>query len=225
MANIQFQGPAGRIEGKYHKSDQPRAPLALILHPHPKFGGTMNNKVVYALFNACKRRGFSVLRFNFRGVGLSEGDYDNGVGELADAAAAMDWLQNMNKDSQDCWVVGFSFGSWIGMQLLMRRPEIQGFISVAPPANMFDFNFLTPCPSSGLIVNGSDDKIVPPGYVSQLAQKLHVQKRISVQHTIVDDAGHFFDNQLEELTQICEEYLMKRKVGVSNNFLSELGID
>ncbi|MFT6072059.1 MAG: alpha/beta superfamily hydrolase [Alphaproteobacteria bacterium] len=225
MVNIQFQGPAGRIEGRYYKSDQARAPLALILHPHPKFGGTMNNKVVYTLFNTLKKRGFSVLRFNFRGVGMSEGEYDNGVGELADAASAMDWLQNANKDSQECWVVGFSFGAWISMQLLMRRPEIQSFISVAPPANMFDFNFLAPCPSSGLIINGADDKIVPPGYVKQLADKLKIQKRITIEHTIIEDAGHFFEDQLDELSDQCDEYLVSRKAGAGNNFLTELGID
>jgi hypothetical protein len=225
MVNIQFQGPAGRIEGRYHRATQSRAPLALVLHPHPRFGGTMNNKVVYTLFNALKQRGFSVLRFNFRGVGMSEGEYDNGVGELADAAAAMDWLQNANKDSQECWVVGFSFGSWIGMQLLMRRPEIQSFISVAPPANMFDFNFLSPCPASGLIINGSDDKIVPAGYVKQLYDKLRIQKRITVEHKIIEDAGHFFEGQLNDLNEVCEEYLVQRKAGVGNNFLTELGID
>jgi hypothetical protein len=225
MANVQFQGPDGRIEGRYHKSDQSRAPLALVMHPHPKFGGTMNNKVVYTIFDAFKKRGFSVLRFNFRGVGMSEGEYDNGIGELSDAAAAMDWLQNANKDSHECWVAGFSFGAWISMQLLMRRPEIQGFISVAPPTNMFDFNFLAPCPSSGLIVNGSDDKIVPPGYVKHLADKLRIQKRIVVEHKIVDDAGHFFEGQLDELTHHCNDYLIRRKAGAGNNFLSELGID
>ncbi|MEM6603874.1 MAG: alpha/beta hydrolase [Pseudomonadota bacterium] len=225
MSNVQFQGPAGRIEGRYVKSDIPNAPIALILHPHPKFGGTMNNKVVYNLFDTFRKQGFSVLRFNFRGVGMSDGEYDNGIGELSDAASAMDWLQNMNKDSNECWVAGFSFGSWIGMQLLMRRPEIQGFISVAPPANMFDFNFLAPCPSSGLIVSGTDDKIVPHNYVVKLYEKLKIQKRITVEHNIIEDAGHFFDGHLDILSEVCVDYLKSRRVGVGNNFLAELGIE
>ena len=225
MANVQFQGPAGRIEGRYVKSEIGGAPLALILHPHPKFGGTMNNKVVYNLFDTFRKQGFSVLRFNFRGIGMSEGEYDNGIGELSDAASAMDWLQNMNKDSNECWVAGFSFGAWIGMQLLMRRPEIQGFIAAAPPANMFDFNFLAPCPSSGLIINGTDDKIVPHGYVKRLSDKLRVQKRITVEHHIIDDAGHFFEGHLDELSEVCTDYLVRRKVGSGTNFLAELGID
>src|SRR3546814_4642368 len=120
----------------------------------------MNNKVVYYLYHSFVQRGFSVLRFNFRGVGRSQCEFDNGIGELSDAAAALDWIQTYNRDAQSCWVAGFSFGAWIAMQLLMRRPEIEGFISVSPPANMFDFSFLAPCPSSGLILQGTADTVV-----------------------------------------------------------------
>src|SRR3546814_20684955 len=94
----------------------------------------MNNPVVLNMFHAFTRRGFSVLRFNFRGVGRSQGRFARGEGELADAAAALDWLQAVNTDAQVAWVGGFSFGAWIGIQLLMRRTEINGFIVGAPPA-------------------------------------------------------------------------------------------
>ncbi len=104
----------------------------------------MNNQVVYALYYMFVERGFSVLRFNFRGVGRSQGYFDNGPGELADAASALDWLQLQNADSRSCWIAGVSFGTWIAMQLLMRRPEIDGFVCVAPPANLYDFSFLAP---------------------------------------------------------------------------------
>ncbi len=144
MPEVIFNGPEGRIQGRYQHSKQDNAPIALILHPHPQGGGTMNNKVVYNLFNVFTQRNFSTLRFNFRGVGRSQGVFDNGQGELADAAAALDWVQTHNPDAPGCWVIGFSFGAWIGMQLLMRRPEIKGFISVAPPANLYDFSFLAP---------------------------------------------------------------------------------
>ena len=92
--------------------------MALVLHPHPLHGGTMNNKVVYTLYQTFVRRGFSTLRFNFRGVGRSQGSFDRGEGELADAAAALDWLQSYNPNAASCWVAGYSFGAWIGMQLL-----------------------------------------------------------------------------------------------------------
>src|SRR5277367_5243733 len=88
-------------------------------------------------------------------------DRSIGTGELSDAASALDWAQTINPEARACWVAGFSFGAWIGMQLLMRRPEVEGFISIAPPANLYDFSFLAPCPSSGLIVHGDKDAVVP----------------------------------------------------------------
>src|SRR5471030_900435 len=149
-----------------------------MLHPHPQHGGTMNNKVTYALYHAFAERGFSVLRFNFRGVGRSQGKFDRGEGELSDAASALDWLQTYNPNATACWIAGFSFGAWIGMQLLMRRPEITGFISVAPPASMYDFAFLAPCPASGLIVHGTKDSVVPEPDVQKLVDRLTAQKGI-----------------------------------------------
>src|SRR5690606_40530632 len=93
-----------------------------------------------------------------------------------DAAAALDYLQALNPAAKVCWVAGFSFGAWIAMQLLMRRPEIQGFVAVAPPANQYDFSFLAPCPSSGLIISGEADRVVPPAEVTGLADKLKDRK-------------------------------------------------
>ena len=129
MPEILFTGPEGRLEGRYHPQREKDAPIALILHPHPQFGGTMNNRVVYNLHYCFYKMGFNVMRFNFRGVGRSQGEFDQGVGELSDAAAALDYLQMHNPNTKHCWVVGFSFGAWIGMQLLMRRPEISGSVS------------------------------------------------------------------------------------------------
>ena len=110
MPEVTFNGPDGRIEGRYHQSENKNAPAALVLHPHPLYGGTMNNKVVYSLYESFKRNNFSVLRINFRGVGRSQGKFDNGVGELTDAATALDWLQNQNPDISNFWISGFSFG-------------------------------------------------------------------------------------------------------------------
>ena len=122
----------------------------------------MNNKLVYNIYHIFRARGFSVLRFNFRGVGRSQGRFDNGLGELSDAASALDWMQTINPNAKYCWISGFSFGAWIAMQVLMRRPEIHSFIAVAPPANMYDFTFLAPCPSSGMIIHGARDDLVHP---------------------------------------------------------------
>ncbi len=210
MPEVMFTGPEGRLEGRYHHSPDPKAPVALVLHPHPQHGGTMNNKVVYSIFHTFRRKNFSVLRFNFRGVGRSQGSFDQGLGELSDAAAALDWAQGYNPNAVDCWVTGFSFGSWIAMQLLMRRPEIGGFIAVAPPASHYDFNFLAPCPSSGLIIHGSNDEIVPEFDASKFAQKLASQRNITVDYKTMPGASHFFEDQIDELNVAIDEYLTQR---------------
>lgn len=210
MPEVIFPGPEGRLEGRYHPQKSRDAPLAIILHPHPQFGGTMNNKVVYNLHYAFFNMGFTCLRFNFRGVGRSQGEYDQGVGELSDAASALDYLQALNPNAKHCWVAGFSFGAWIGMQLLMRRPEIGGFVSAAPPANMYDFSFLAPCPSSGLIINGTADRVVPPTEIDGLVEKLRAQKGITITHETVNDAGHFFDPGMEDLVHHVDQYVRRR---------------
>jgi alpha/beta superfamily hydrolase len=210
MPEVIFAGPEGRLEGRYHHSETPRAPIAIILHPHPQHGGTMNNKVVYNLYYVFVKRGFSVLRFNFRGVGRSQGEFDNGLGELSDAASALDWLQTVNPNAQACWVAGFSFGAWISMQLLMRRPEIEGFISVAPPANMYDFSFLAPCPSSGLIIQGTEDDVVPEPIVEKLANKLKLQRNIVIDYHLVKGAIHFYKDHMDTMIKDVGTYLDMR---------------
>ena len=210
MPEVIINGPEGRLEGRYHPAKDPNAPLALLLHPHPQHGGTMNNKVVYAMYQIFARRRFSSLRFNCRGVGRSQGSFDRGEGELSDAASALDWLQNYNPDAPYCFIAGFSFGAWIGMQLLMRRPEITGFISVAPPANMYDFSFLAPCPTSGLIVQGSADDIVPEESVTHLIAKLAKQKDVVIDYQKIDSATHFFKEHLSELEARVDAHLGAR---------------
>ncbi|HWE74792.1 MAG TPA: alpha/beta hydrolase [Stellaceae bacterium] len=207
MPEVLINGPAGRLEARYTAAKEDNAPIALLLHPHPQHGGTMNNKVVYTLFHSFLHCGFSALRFNFRGVGRSQGQFDRGEGELADAAAALDWLQATHPNAKVCWVGGFSFGAWIAMQLLMRRPEIGAFIAIAPPAGMFDFSFLAPCPASGLIVQGDQDQVVPLEATQKMITKLKHQRDITIDHRIVKGADHFFYNQLAELGQIVEDYV------------------
>ena len=207
MPEVMINGPEGRLEARYHHAKGPNAPIALVLHPHPQHGGTMNNKLVYTVYHIFKQRGFSVLRFNFRGVGRSQGRFDNGLGELSDAAAALDWMQTLNPNAKFCWISGFSFGAWIAMQILMRRPEIHSFIAVAPPANMFDFTFLAPCPSSGLIIHGARDDLVPESDVATLAQKLQNQRHIEIDYRVIKGANHLFDEKIDVLGKNIESYL------------------
>lgn len=207
MAEVIFNGPDGRLEGRYHQSKKPDAPIAIVLHPHPLHGGNMNNRVVFIMFNNFVERGFSVLRFNFRGVGRSQGAFDNGVGELSDAAYAFDWMQQFNSNSPFCWIGGYSFGALISMQLMMRRPEIEGFVSISPPAGTEDFSFLAPCPSSGLIIHGDKDAHIPLDAVKKLAQKLDGQKNISVNLSIVKGADHFYKDNMDNLSKEVASYL------------------
>jgi len=167
----------------------------------------MNNKVVYTLYQCFVRHGFSTLRFNFRGVGRSQGSFDRGEGELSDAASALDWLQTYNPNAQYCWIAGFSFGAWIGMQLLMRRPEIESFIAVSPPANVYDFTFLAPCPSSGLILQGDQDTVVPVESVQRLVNKLSHQRDIKIDFRKIPGADHYFADRLETIASHVDGYI------------------
>ncbi len=208
MTEVLFNGPMGRLEGRYHKSERENAPVALILHPHPQYGGTMSNKVVYTLFTCFKDLGFSVLRFNFRGVGRSVGQFEDGPGELADATAALDWLQHENINAKKCWIAGYSFGAWIGMQLLMRRPDINNFIAVSPPANEKDFSFLAPCPTSGLIIQGGKDEIADPQMVTDLARRLNMQRHADVDYALIEEADHMYNGYLVDLYKVTGNYVL-----------------
>ncbi|USO01493.1 MAG: alpha/beta hydrolase [Alphaproteobacteria bacterium] len=210
MPEMFIAGPEGRIEARYFPQPRPNAPVALILHPHPQNGGNMNTKITFALYKSFVELGFNVLRFNFRGVGRSEGLFDGGEGELTDAATLMDWLQAKNPDAPATWVAGFSFGSWIGMQLLMRRPEIAGFVSVSPPANTYDFSFLAPCPVSGMVVHGTRDAVVPASSIAGLLNKLALQKNITVTHKSVEGADHFYDGHTGVLMDSIKDYVLNQ---------------
>jgi uncharacterized protein len=209
MPEVIFTGPAGRLEGRYHPAKQKNAPIAMVLHPHPQFHGTMNHQIIYQCYYAFAHRGFSVLRFNFRGVGRSQGAFDHGTGELSDAASALDWAQTINPEARACWVAGFSFGAWIGMQLLMRRPEISGWVSVAPPANHYDFGFLAPCPCGGLMLHGDTDELVPESAVRKLVDKLNTQKGVSVDYRIFEGADHVFADHADKVSDAVEDYCGK----------------
>ena len=210
MPEVIIPGPAGRIEARYEEADTPGAPIALILHPHPKAGGSMQDPVVITLYEMFAKRGFSTLRFNFRGVGRSQGTFDAGPAELSDAAFILDYLESINESPRQCWVAGYSFGAFICLQLLMRRPEISGFIAVAPPANHYDLAFLAPCPASGVIISGERDGVASPADIERSLTKVRVQKGEVIERTSVPGANHFFQDRLGDLETTAAEYLDRR---------------
>ena len=210
---IFIPGPSGRIQVKYYKNDQPGAPIALVLQPHPQYGGTMNNRIVYETYNCFYKNKFSVIRINFRGVEKSDGVFDNGQGELSDAAAALDWIEKENPGYSQCWVSGFSFGALICMQLIMRRPEVNKFIAISPQPNVYDFTFLAPCPISGLIIYGKNDELVQVDSILNLQKRLNMQKNISVKFDSIPNANHFYKGKEKELANSIKEYI-KDKITV-----------
>ncbi len=209
---IFIPGPSGRIQAKYVKNKKQGSPIALVLQPHPQYGGTMNNKIVYETYNCFYKNGFSVIRINFRGVEKSDGIFDNGQGELSDAAAALDWIEKENPDYGQCWVSGFSFGSLICMQLIMRRPEVNRFIAISPQPNVYDFTFLAPCPISGLITYGKNDELVSEESILNLKKRLGLQKNIDVKFDVIQNANHFYKGKEKELTSSINKYLKSKTV-------------
>ncbi len=210
---IFIPGPSGRIQAKYIKNKQQGSPIALVLQPHPQYGGTMNNRIVYEAYNCFYKNGFSVIRINFRGVEKSDGIFDNGQGELSDAAAALDWLEKENPGYNQCWVAGFSFGSLICMQLIMRRPEVNKFIAISPQPNVYDFTFLAPCPISGLVTYGKSDELVPEDSILNLKKRLSSQKNIEVKFDSISNANHFYKKKEKELSECIDRYL-KDKISI-----------
>jgi len=210
---IFIPGPSGRIQAKYFKSRQQGAPVAVVLHPHPQYGGTFNNRIVYETYNSFYKNNFSVIRINFRGVGKSDGIFDNGQGELSDAAAALDWIERENPGYGQCWVAGFSFGALICMQLIMRRPEVSKFITISPQPNLYDFTFLSPCPISGMIVYGKNDELVQIDSILNLKKRLSMQKNIDVKFEPINNGNHFFKNKEKDLSSLLDKYI-KEKITV-----------
>ena len=212
MSEVLFSTPAGKIEGRFHRAQDVTSPVVLVLHPNPMYGGNMNNKIVYNLYHCFVRAGCSVLRINFRCV--TNKDFDQvkiskGTNEISDAAATMDWINKEMPKASSFWISGFSFGAWIAMQLIVRRPEIKSFISVSPPVNRYDFSFLSPCLVPGLIIQGGTDKIVNTHDVSQLANRLTKQHKCSrnIEYYSIENANHFFTGYIDEFCEIVDNYL------------------
>ena len=167
----------------------------------------MNNKIAQLIYNVFLDNGFSVIRINFRGVGKSDGVFDNGQGELSDAAAALDWIERENLDYSQCWVSGFSFGALICMQLIMRRPEVNNFIAINPQPNVYDFSFLAPCPTSGQVIYSEFDELVTKESIVELDNRIKSQKGVEVLFSKIKNANHFFKGYEKNLRNEAEKYI------------------
>jgi len=193
-----ISGPVGQLEGLYHQGDAGK-PAIVVCHPHPVYGGTMRNKVVYWISRAFEELGYSVLRFNFRGVEKSEGVWDEGDGEARDVTAAIDWLENQNPDVP-LYLAGFSFGTYAGLQAARNDQRIQRMLAVAPAVNLWSFDFMKDETRPLHIIQGTEDEIVPFAQV-QAWVKEHPQ----VSFHSIEGAGHFFPKHMDELMAICQQ--------------------
>ncbi len=211
MSELTVPGPTGRLDALYTQADDPRAPAALILAPDPRFGGTMNNKVVIALHKSFQNCGFTVLRINYRRTSgdLPPSEDKSETAEISDATVAINHLQYLRPHASASWVAGYSYGSWVALQVIMRRPEMSGFVAVSPPVNLYDYTFLSPCPASGLIVTGRADKTVPKIESKELIDRLTAQPNTEIIHRIVPRANHFYDCGVEDLIKTISRYLNK----------------
>lgn len=207
MPRIIIEGPVGKLDARFHRAEREDAPIALVLHPNPQFGGDMNTPTVYNLFTAFADHGFSVLRFNYRGVGRSEGEFVGEAREVDDAIAALDWLKTEFPEASAVWFGGYSYGAFIGLHLLARRPEFARFIAIAPPAQKYDFSFLETCPAPGLFVHGTDDTLIPEPEVAKLVERWRASGGAAIDYALVEGASHFFDRHQAELDSVLNDYL------------------
>jgi uncharacterized protein len=200
-----LRGPAGRLETLLNvgRLDAPYA--AMVCHPHPLFGGTMHNKVVYHVMKAFQAYGLPVLRFNFRGAGLSEGTHDNGRGEVGDVRAALDWLEREYR--LPVLFAGFSFGSSVGLRACCGDERVKGLVALGLPVQAggrdYHYNFLATCSQPKLFISGTADEFGPQAAVEAVV----AGAAPPVALVMVPGADHFFAGKLEKMQQALTAWL------------------
>ena len=194
--NFFLAGPAGKLEAILWRPDGGASPpfAAVVCHPHPLFGGTLHNKVVYQAAKALDAQGGAVLRFNFRGAGLSEGTHDRGRGEQDDVRAVLEFLA-AEFTGKPLLLAGFSFGCWVGLRVGCEDARVKRLVGIGAPVNDSDFSYLQECDKPKLFVHGSNDKFGDVDKVRDLVSELPGQNELA----IVDGVDHFFAGKIEEL--------------------------
>lgn len=200
MKRLFLPGAAGRIEALMMTPPAPRA-SAMLCHPHPLQGGTMHTKVIYRMARGLADAGCTVLRFNFRGVGHSDGSWDEECGEKVDAQAALDYL-TQQPPPLPLIIGGFSFGSFMGLQVGMNHPRVRGLLGIGLPLDRYRFDFLQGNTTPLLLLSGAQDPFSPADELQQLAERLgpHVELHI------LPGSGHLLLESLPQVQQIVEEF-------------------
>ncbi|HJX34162.1 MAG TPA: hypothetical protein VJ373_03220 [Desulfatiglandales bacterium] len=174
---------------------------AVVTHPHPLYGGDMHNNVVEAVCRAYQEKGYSTLRFNFRGVGQSEGGYEEGIGEQDDVGAALDYLSDMGKEEID--LAGYSFGSWVNALGINRYKKVKRIIMISPPVDLMDFSCLINNPKIMLVITGSEDEIADHRSVKEVIPSWNREAIFKV----INGADHFYWSNTGDLQKIIGEFL------------------
>ncbi len=211
IKSFSINGRAGRLEALLNAGAENASHAAVVCHPHPLFGGTLHNKVVFHIMKALNSFGFPVLRFNFRGTGLSQGDHDHGIGEVDDVRAALDWLDN--ELHLPLIFAGFSFGAAVGLKAACADSRVKAAISVGTPVvpvaadtelpRIYTFDFLHDCAKPKLLVSGARDQFGPRTKLEALVRSLPEPKKL----VVIEGADHFFEGRLRELREAIETWV------------------
>ena len=206
IRSLFLAGPAGRLEALLNAGSLDATHAALVCHPHPRYGGTLHNKVVFHTMKALNSFGFPVLRFNFRGTGLSEGEHAHGIGEVEDVRAALDWLEG--EFTLPIIFAGFSFGAAVGVRAAHDDNRVRALIALGLPAvpvddRVYDFDFLRSCTKPKLFVSGSRDQFGPPGKLEALVNTFAEPKKL----VRIESGDHFFAGRLKEMRVAVEEWI------------------
>lgn len=205
IRSLFLDGPAGRLEALLNAGAEHATHAGLVCHPHPLFGGTLHNKVVFRAMKALNAFGLPVLRFNFRGAGLSAGEHDHGRGEVEDVRAALDWLDR--EFHRPMVFAGFSFGAWVGLRAACSDARVAALISLGTPVDVegqaYAYDFLRDCTKPKLFVSGARDEFGPLGEVERSVAAAAEPKRL----VRIPDADHFFEGRLPALESAIAEWL------------------
>ncbi len=202
--NFFLVGPTGKLEAVLWTPANGAQPkfAAVVCHPHPLFGGTLHNKVVYQAAKALDAHQGAVLRFNFRGTGLSEGSHDRGIGEREDVRAALDFLA-AEFSGEPLLLAGFSFGCWVGLRVGCEDARVRRLIGIGAPVNNSDFSYLENCLKPKLFVHGSKDEFGDVHRLQNLVSKLPGEEKL----VVVEGVNHFFTGKIEELGKAISTWM------------------
>jgi len=206
IRSLFLDGPVGRLEALLNAGAANATHAALVCHPHPSFGGTLHNKVVFHAMKALNTFGFPVLRFNFRSAGLSQGEHDHGRGEVDDVRTALDWLDK--EFHLPLIFAGFSFGAAVGLQAACPDTRVKAMIAVGTPVaaidnRSYDFEFLQACTKPKLFVSGARDQFGSRAELERLATSVPEPRKL----VLIEGADHFFEGRLSELRETIESWI------------------